>query len=236
MSESRIIASNMNRSVCVVIPVWNEGKVIRKTIQDVLKVYPFVVCVNDGSKDNSANEIKKTSAVLVEHPINMGQGAALQTGIEYGLQYPEVEYFVTFDADGQHSITDVQKMHKTLKSKQYDIALGSRFMGTAINMPGLRRIAFRLAILFTSIFSGIRLSDAHNGLRMFTRDFAEKLHMTMPGMAHASEIVDKVGRGKWRYVEVPVTIHYTDYSRAKGQSALNSVNVLLELLFSRVGR
>lgn len=226
----------MNRTVCVIIPVWNEGKVIQKTIRDVLKVYPFVVCVNDGSRDNTAAEIKKTQAILIEHPINMGQGAALQTGIEYGLQHPEVEYFVTFDADGQHNIKGVQKMHKVLVNKEQDIALGSRFMGSTVNMSSFKKAAFRFAILFTNIFSGIRLTDTHNGLRMFNREFAKNLNITMPGMAHASEIIDKIGSGNWRYKEVPVTIRYTNYSKSKGQSTLNSVNVLFELLFSRVGR
>jgi len=226
----------MDRRVCVVIPVWNEGKVIRKTINDVLKIYPFVVCVNDGSTDNTAAEILKTKAVLINHPLNMRQGSALQTGIEYGLQFTSVEYFVTFDADGQHQISDVVAMHKVLNKGQHDIVLGSRFLGKSINMPRIKKILFKAAVLFTNIFSGIKLTDTHNGLRMFNRRFAENLNLIFPGMAHASEILDKVGRGKWRYKEVPVTIHYNDYTNTKGQSVLNMINVVSDLLLSRVSR
>ncbi len=216
------------------MPVFNEGKVISQTIDDVQKVFPFIVAIDDGSSDNSAAEIAKSKAILVKHPMNMGQGAALQTGIDYALQFPDVEYFVTFDADGQHSLADVKKMHKIIRQGEHDILMGSRFLGSAINMPRLKKVLFRAAIVFTNVFSGVRLTDTHNGLRVFNRAFAEKLKIKMPGMAHASEIIDKVGRGKWRYKEVPVTINYTEYSMNKGQSTLNSVNVVLDLLFSRV--
>ncbi len=89
--------TGMNReNTYIIIPVYNEEKVIRSVARQVTKIFPNVVCVNDGSKDHSAHEIEKTQAILVNHPINLGQGAALQTGIEYALQDPKAQYFVTF--------------------------------------------------------------------------------------------------------------------------------------------
>ena len=218
----------------VIIPVYNEEKVIEQTISGVNDAFVKIVCVNDGSKDNSSGCIKKTNALLVEHPINMGQGASLQTGIEYALQYPNIKYFITFDADGQHSVSDAKKMLEVIKSEDLDIVIGSRFLGEAINISYPKQIVLKLAVMFTNVFSSVNLTDTHNGLRVFNRKFAAALNIQMPGMAHASEIIDKIGQGGWRYKEVPVTITYSDYSRARGQSILNSVNILIDILLSRI--
>jgi glycosyltransferase involved in cell wall biosynthesis len=219
----------------IIVPVYNEGSVIAQTLNEIPDDF-LVVCVNDGSRDNSASEIIKTRAVLVDHPINMGQGAALQTGIEYALLMPGIKYFVTYDADGQHSFTDVLHMLEVLKRGDVDIVVGSRFLGEAVNITLLKKIILKLAIRFTNMFSGVHLTDTHNGLRVFTRSIAEKMDIRMPGMAHASEIIDKMGQGKWKYIEVPVTIRYTEYSKAKGQSIFNSINILTDVLLSRTRR
>jgi polyprenyl-phospho-N-acetylgalactosaminyl synthase len=224
----------MHADAVVIIPVYNEEKVIEQTISDVETEFKRIICVNDGGDDNSSDCIRKTSALLVEHPVNMGQGAALQTGIEYALLYPDIKYFITFDADGQHSIADAVNMLKTIKKENLDVVVGSRFLGEAVNITLTKRIILKLAVLFTNTFSNVKLTDTHNGLRVFNRKFARELNITMPGMAHASEIIDKIGRGDWHYKEVPVTISYTDYSKSKGQSVLNSVNILIDMLVSKI--
>lgn len=220
----------------VIIPVFNESSKIGEVIDKVHQEFPFVICVDDGSKDNSSTEITKHPAVLVAHPFNLGQGAALQTGLEYALQFPNVRYFITFDADGQHSIKDAQKMLDVLRKEKLDVVLGSRFLGGVVNLSRTRKLLLKLAVKFTNLISGVNLTDTHNGLRIFNRDFAESVDITMGGMAHASEIVDKLGRGNWKYKEVPVTIQYTDYSQSKGQSLFNSVNILTDVLLSRARR
>ena len=116
------------KNVAFIIPVYNEGSVIKKVIEDVLKECKTVVCVYDGSRDNSLDVIKKTSAIYVDHPINMGQGAALQTGIEFARKLKGIDYFVTFDADGQHRISDVKDMLSTISKEKVDMVLGSRFL------------------------------------------------------------------------------------------------------------
>lgn len=219
--------------VAIIIPVYNEAKVIEGVVNKVLKSYSNIICINDGSRDDSSQAISKTEATLIEHPINMGQGAALQTGIEFGLQSPNVEYFVTFDADGQHNISDVSKMLELIKAEKLDIVLGSRFLGKTEDMSGGKRLVLKLAVKFTNLFSDVTLTDTHNGLRVFNRKFAEAVDIRMPDMAHASEIIDKMGRGHWVYKEIPITITYTDYSKAKGQSILNSINILFDLFMTK---
>lgn len=221
--------------VAVIIPVYNEGEVIAGVVKSVLKHFKYVICVNDGSKDDSSSKILKTKAYLIEHPINMGQGAALQTGIEFARQLP-VNYFVTFDADGQHRIQDVKLMLDEISKGKQDIILGSRFMGEAINIDATKRIVLKLAIRFSNITSGLKLTDTHNGLRVFNRKVAEGMQITLPDMSHASEILEIIATKKFRYKEVPVTIEYSDYSRSKGQSVINAVNIAFDTLLRKVGR
>lgn len=224
----------MNEKVAVIIPVYNEGKVIKSVIDKVLKEYKYVVCINDGSSDNSREEILKTKAYFVDHPINMGQGAALQTGIEFARSLP-VEYFVTYDADGQHRLEDVREMIRTIKRDKTDFVLGSRFLGKeAVNMPKIKRIILKMAIRFSNITSGVKLTDTHNGLRVFNRKVANSIQITLPDMAHASEILEIIYRNKYTYTEVPVVIEYTDYSRGKGQSIMNAVNIAFDTLLRKV--
>lgn len=225
-----------NNSVKVIIPVYNEAKVIRGVVNAALNKFDAVICVDDGSLDHSTSEIARTDAVLVKHPINLGQGAALQTGIEYALQDPEAQYFVTYDADGQHSLEDVELMLQTIKTEKVDIILGSRFLGVAENITWLKRLILKLAVLFTNKTSGIQLTDAHNGLRVFNRKVAEQLDITMPDFSHASEIIERIASKKFSYKEVPVTILYTDYSRKKGQSILNAVNISFDVLVRKLNK
>lgn len=215
--------------VWVVIPVFNEAPVLEGVLNDVLAVFPNVVCVDDGSRDGSVDAVLRTRAHLVRHPVNLGQGAALQTGLTYARSRPGAAYFVTFDADGQHLVEDAVRMVAVARSGDADLVLGTRFADRISDVPPLKRLALRLAVRLSPAGRRLGLTDAHNGLRVLTRPVAEDLHITMNGMAHASEIVSWLGRSRFRVREVPVTIRYTAYARAKGQSLLNGVNILFDL-------
>jgi len=226
----------MDKNICVLIPVYNEGEVIRQVLSDVLKEYSNVICIDDGSRDNSQSEIKKTNAKLIVHPINLGQGAALQTGIDYALQDPKVEFFATFDADGQHELKDIKKLLDTLKSKKLDIALGSRFLGRAENMPWSKKVTLKMAIQFSNRTTGLKLTDTYNGMRVFNRKFAENLNIQGYDFTHAAEIIEKIALGNYKYAEVPVTIRYTEYSKSKGMPILNAINLGLDTLLNRISK
>ena len=215
--------------VWVIIPVHDEGPVIAEVVGGVLPVFPHVVCVDDGSKDDSAQRIVHTSAHLVSHPVNLGQGAALQTGLDYALRQPGAEYFVTFDADGQHRVEDAAALVRAVRDGGADVALGSRFLIEPEQVPRLRQALLKTVALLSPAARRLKLTDAHNGLRVFNRAAASGLKITMNGMAHASEIVAYLARSKLTVAEVPVTVLYTDYSKAKGQSLINGVNILFDL-------
>lgn len=224
----------MNKDTYVIIPVYNEETVIRDVISEVTKHFKQVICIDDGSSDDSITEIKKTSAQIIEHKVNQGQGAALKTGIEYVVRETDAKYIITFDADGQHDVGDALGMLKTIrKSPDLDIVLGSRFLGMVRGMSLSRRLLLKAAIRFTNITTGIKLTDTHVGLRVFNRRFAKGLHLRCKGMAHASEFIYKIADKRYNYQEYPVTITYNDYTRSKGQSNLNTLSIIKELYFTK---
>lgn len=220
-------------AVWIVIPAYDEARRIGAVLDRLLDRWPNVVVVDDCSRDETAAEVAaRPAARLVRHPINLGQGAALQTGIRYALRQG-ARYLVTFDADGQHSADDLDRLLAPLVSGTADFALGSRFLGHTVGMPASRRLTLKLAVLFTRFLSGVRLTDAHNGLRGMTRRGAESLSITMNRMEHASQIVEQIHDSGLRYVEVPVVIHYTDDTLAKGQKSSAAIKLAATLIMEK---
>lgn len=211
--------------------MYNEATVIRSVVEGLRVAFDHVVCVDDGSRDESAAEAAAGGATVVRHPINLGQGAALQTGFDYALSDPEMTEVVTFDADGQHQVADAVDMVARLRAEDLDVVIGSRFLDERTELATAKRLVLRTAAAYTRLTTGMALTDAHNGLRVLSRGVLEKVRIHQNRMAHASELIDEIGSAKVRWAEHPTHIVYTDYSRAKGQSLLNSVNILFELLF-----
>ena len=218
-----------NSDVWVVVPTYNEAPVVRNVLINLKRFFPNVVAVDDGSSDASDAEILASGARLVRHSINLGAGAAMQTGVEFARLDRNARYFVTFDADGQHRPEDAAAMVDRLRTGAEDILIGSRFLGTTSGIKPGRRLLLKLARLFEWGTTGVRLTDAHNGLRAFNRAFADQINLTFSDMAHASELLEQIGKSKLVYAEHPVTIDYTDYSRAKGQRSINSVNIAVDV-------
>lgn len=220
-----------NQDVWLVVPLFNEATVIGEVIRSARETFPNVVCVDDGSSDDGAEEAAKAGAVVVRHPVNLGQGAALQTGFEYALTVPDMRWVATFDADGQHQTSDVLAMLDLARADGLDVVFGSRFLDDRTKPSALKKLVLRMAVGYTNLTTKTRLTDAHNGLRLISRDVVDRIEITQNRMAHASELVAQIGAMDVRYGESPVHILYTDYSKAKGQSLWNAVNILAELIF-----
>ncbi|MDO5720494.1 MAG: glycosyltransferase family 2 protein [Actinomycetaceae bacterium] len=214
----------------LVVPLYNEGTVVRDVLTQARRIFPNIICVDDGSRDNSVDEAIAAGAWVAVHPINVGQGAALQTGIEYVLRHTDAEYLVTFDADGQHRAEDALAMLEAAHERDLGFVLGSRFRSGHVEMGLLKRIILKTVVLVTRLRSGYQLTDAHNGLRLIRRDAAEHISIEQNRMAHASEIIEQLFATGLKWEEIPVHIRYTPYSRKKGQSLLNSINILVELI------
>ncbi len=222
----------MRGPVFIVIPAYNEEAVIRGVVSELVALFEHVVVVDDGSSDRTGDEARAAGATVVRHIINRGQGAALQTGIEFALRR-DAQVIVTFDADGQHAASDVAALVDALEKHAADISIGSRFLTDSSAVPFGRRMLLRLAVIFMRITARVPLTDVHNGLRAIRRQAAAKISITLDGMAHASEIIDEIQRNSLRVVEVPVHVRYTEYSLHKGQSGAAAFRIAFEYLFKR---
>lgn len=225
----------LRRKVAVVIAAYNEGSSIAAVVRGALPFCQWTVVVDDGSLDGTSTAALEAGAYVLRHPINLGQGAALQTGIEYALSLG-AEYVVTFDADGQHSADELLPMVEHLNMAGVDVVLGSRFLGTAINMPRSKAFTLWLAVHFTRLTTGLKLTDTHNGFRVLSRNAAARIRIRQNRMAHASELLEQIASLKLRYAEFPVTITYTEYSMAKGQRVLNSVSIVKDQVMGRLAK
>jgi glycosyltransferase involved in cell wall biosynthesis len=226
------------QDVWIVVPAFNEASVIGDVVADIRSAFDHVVLVDDGSKDNTGDIALRAGAHVVPHPVNLGQGAAIQTGVEYARSQPGAQVFATFDADGQHRLKDVVRMIDRLSTDDVDLVVGTRFAEpTASKPPLLKRIILRVAALVSPSSRQLGLTDAHNGLRVFNKKVADRLNITMSGMSHASEFITLAVENGWRVAEEPVEILYTEYSKSTGQPLLNGVNIVFDgLLRGRLSR
>ncbi len=230
------MTSAPREDVWIVVPAYDEAGIIAETIGGV-RALPYRTCVvDDGSSDDTARLARQAGATVLRHACNLGQGAALQTGIAFALAQPVTRFVVTFDADGQHEPADVPRMLEPLERGECDVTLASRFAvgGATHDMPDSRRALLRLAVWLTRAMTGLEVTDTHNGLRAFTADAARRIAITHNGMAHASEILSQIAARKLRYREVPATVRYTAYSRGKGQPLSNGLNILWDILMERM--
>ena len=215
-------------NVWIVVPAFNEAGVIGDVITDLRSVFTHVVCVDDGSHDDTGDIALRAGAYLVRHPVNLGQGAAIQTGVEYARRQPGARVFATFDADGQHRVRDVITMIDRLAAGDVDVVLGTRFGSGVSRPPLLKRVVLQTAARLSPRGRALGLTDSNNGLRVFNKTVADGLDITMNGMSHATEFIMLIAENRWRVAELPVEVLYTEYSQSKGQPLLNGVNIIFD--------
>jgi glycosyltransferase involved in cell wall biosynthesis len=223
--------ADLASETCCVIPMYNEQEVIAEVIHGLKAVFQNILCVDDGSTDESVSRAREAGATVICHAVNIGQGAAIATGFIWIQTKTNFSRIVTFDADGQHLPEDAMRLVEELANKELDVVFASRFLDDQSQVPFLKRLILRGVANVTKALTDVELSDAHNGLRALTVDASQKIQLTQNGMAHATQFVSLVLQGGLKYSELPVTILYTPYSRSKGQSILNSVNIVLDLIW-----
>jgi glycosyltransferase involved in cell wall biosynthesis len=226
-----------NPHIFIVIPSYNEASVIRSTVRPLIEQGYSVVVADDGSKDATWKYLKDLRVYRLRHPFNLGQGAALQSGVSYALA-EGAKYIVHFDADGQHSIDDIPGLLAPVISGRADVALGSRFLRREDwqAVPFTRRVLLKGAVVVNWLLTGLWLTDAHNGARAMDRKAAQKIILRENGFAHATEILQQIRSLRLRYVECPTRIRYTGYSLHKGQRFWHAFDVFVDLLIKRVFR
>jgi len=223
------------RKTFIIIPAFNEKAVIGRVVDDLLPLGCRIVVVDDGSPEELRPQVARHNEVFyIRHKVNLGQGAALQTGIDFALKQG-ASWFVTFDADGQHSVEDIPAILTPLFMEQADIVLASRFLTKGShNAPVIKQLILKAGRWVNYIFTGLYLSDAHNGLRAMNRIAANTIRITENRMAHATEIVAQIKKHKLRYREIGANVLYTPYSKNKGQSSLNSLKIFFDLVLQKL--
>lgn len=216
--------------IFVVIPSYNEAERIGQVLQDLSALPYQVVVVDDGSVDQTRAVVKKYSIDYLRHKINRGQGAALRTGTDYALNQG-ADIIVHFDADGQFLVREISEVIQPLLSGDYDIVIGSRFLGRQSEMPKLKKyIYFPLAHLVNFLFFKIKTTDPQGGFRAFKATVADKIKIEQDGSAHCSEILAKVFQHNLKWQEVPVTVLYRHF----GQNFSGGLKIVVDLLFSKI--
>jgi polyprenyl-phospho-N-acetylgalactosaminyl synthase len=225
-----------NSNIWIVIPIYNESTVINHVLDELCNKNYSIVAIDDCSSDNSLDIIKKYPIVVLEHLINLGQGASLQTGFDYVIKNTEADCVVTFDSDGQHNVNDIPIIVEPILSGKYDVVLGSRFLNKAYNNSGIpffKMVTLKIGLLFTKINTGLKITDTHNGLRAFSIEALRKIAIKQNRMAHGSEILNQIAKLNLVFCEIPVHINYTEYSNKKGQSIFNALNIIWDLFLGR---
>ncbi len=216
-----------------VIPAFNEEKNIAKTAVGVLNYVDHLIIVDDCSKDKTINEVEKIKnekTTLLKHPINLGQGAALQTGNEYALK-KGADIIVHFDADGQFLAEEIKKLTKLILEDDCDIVFGSRFLDIKSDIPKFKKnVIMPIAKIFNRIFFQIKTSDPQSGFRAMKAEIAEKIKIENDRMAHCTEILAKAHKFKIR--EVSITVIYEEF----GQKFSGGLRIIKDLIFKKISK
>lgn len=215
----------------VVIPGLNEEKHIADVISKVKPLVDVVIMIDDGSKDRTAVIAAEAGAIVRKHPINLGQGASLQTGSDLALSLG-ADIIVHFDADNQFAAEEISEVIAPIIQGEADVVFGSRFLGKKSDLPFTKKyLIFPLGRFVNRLF-GVRTSDPQSGFRAYTREVAQSFRIDNNRMAHCTEILVKLSNSRWRIKEVPITVTYHEY----GQKFSGGIRIIKDLIIQQINK
>lgn len=219
----------------VVVPAYNEERTLGEILSNLKRYFKpeHIVVVNDGSMDRTREIARKNGVRVLTHVVNRGLGGALGTGIAYALK-KGAEMIITFDADGQHLVSDALRVMKPVAEGRADLAVGSRLKGDIEEMPFIKRFGNLILDGITAFFARKYVSDSQSGLRCFSRACASKIRITCDRYAVSSEIIIEAASKGCKIEEVPIKAVYTDYAARKGTNVLEGVKIALNLLLDKM--
>jgi glycosyltransferase involved in cell wall biosynthesis len=224
----------MDKTAGILVPAFNEASALARTVSELVNEGFFVVCVDDGSTDTTAQIAGLNGAKVLRHAINLGQGAAIETGFEYFRRSPKsLDCVVTFDADGQHDVKDIHRMVSAMRDNHINVILGTRFIGDEFQGGFIKRILLKLSAKMAKYTIRLQITDRHNGLRCLDMHALRSIRLRDAGFGHADELLTLIKENQLTYTEVPVQIRYTDYSFSKGQPLFNLLTILFDRFFRR---
>lgn len=216
--------------VYIIIPAKDEASRIGKVISKSLELgYRNIIVINDGSQDDTAKVAYSYGVTVLHHLVNLGPGAATQTGIEHAIEQG-AGIIVTIDADNQQFPEDIEKLVNHLEAKDVDVVIGSRFMNRENEIPIMRIIYNMIANVITFILTGLPVSDSQSGMKAFKAEFAQKCRLHFNGFEFCVEFIRNIRLYKATYSEVPIRVIYTKETLSKGQNLLTGVRMLAKLI------
>lgn len=222
----------VDMDIWVIIPAYNEEKIIGEVLEELFSRGLKLVIIDDGSIDRTyqiARNILDSNpgrGYLYKHPINRGLGATLKTGIEVSLA-KGADIMVTFDADGQHNPDDILPVCQPIIRGHADVVIGVRDFD---DMPGVKKVSNQLMNLITRIFYGASVKDSQSGLRAFNRNAAVALDIESREYGISSEIIMEIKHKELKMEEVPIETIYTDYAMAKGTNLKVGIKILVRMI------
>lgn len=222
-----------SKKMYIVIPAYNEEKVVADVINEVKKAgYENIIAVDDGSIDNTFGILKNIEDITVlRHKINRGKGAATKTGIE-AAKLLGADIIVTMDGDGQHDPEDIQTLTDPIIKENYDVVLGTR-LKNAKGMPWPKIIANRIGNIITWYLFGLYVTDSQSGFRAYSRHAAEVINTKGDRYEYDSEVLREIYIYKLKFKEVPIQVRYTEYSMGKieKQGFVNGLKTLWKMVW-----
>lgn len=214
--------------IVAVIPAYNEGTRVGNVVEEAKRFVNTVIVVDDGSDDNTADIAEKAGAVVMRHIENCGAGAATMTGID-AARVLGAEVIVTLDADEQHSPEDIPALLNPIEADEADIVFANRF-GQKNRIPLIRRLFNGIGNVITFAVTGKWVSDSQCGFKVFGPKAVAQIDLRMSGYEFCTEIVRECAQHRWRVVQVPAKVLYSEYTLAKGQSFANGIRTALKIL------
>ena len=193
--------------VIIGIPAFNEEKNIGPIVAKLKKKYDQVIVCDDGSSDMTETIASSLGALVVKHETNLGYGSAIKTIFNEAKKI-DGDILVTFDADGQHQISEIDTMLTPILENKADIVIGSRFLGETKNLPKYRKIGIKTITGLTNVMTGSKITDAQSGFRAYSKKVLKEISPTESGMGISTEILIKASKKEMRIVEIPITISY----------------------------
>ena len=195
--------------ITIGIPAYNEEKNIASIITKLKNITDSIIVCDDGSSDMTSEISKNLGAIVISHKKNMGYGAAIRTIFQKSVEL-DSDILVTFDADGQHRIDDVNKILQPLENNEADIVIGSRFLDNESKVPNYRKIGIKVITQVTNASLKKKLTDSQSGFRAYNKQALTQISPSEMGMGISTEILIKASSKGLRIAEIPITILYHD--------------------------
>ena len=195
--------------IIVGIPAFNEEENIAPIITKLMNITNTVIVCNDGSSDLTSEIAEKMGAVVINHEKNLGYGGAIRS-IFLKAKELEGDVLVTFDADGQHQIEDIEKVITPIINQEADIVIGSRFLDDSEKeVPQYRKVGIKVITKITNASLKDKLTDSQSGFRGYSKKVVSELNPSELGMGISTEILIKASSKNFKIIEVPIKIIYS---------------------------